>query len=113
MDFRPIAWVNAAKKEFQKFPKGAQERILRALDLAAAGRIAGIAKPMKGLGGGIYEIALRYRTDAYRAVYGVDLGAAVWVLHAFQKKSKTGTKTPRAEIDVIRVRIKRIKEVLR
>jgi phage-related protein len=61
----------------------------------------------------IYEIALRYRTDAYRAVYGVDLGAAVWVLHAFQKKSKTGTKTPKAEIDVIRVSIKRIKEVLR
>jgi hypothetical protein len=52
MDFRPIAWVDAAKKEFQKFPKGAQERILRALDLAAAGRIAGITKPMKGLGGG-------------------------------------------------------------
>lgn len=54
---------------------------------------------------------MRHRTDAYRAVYGVDLGAAIWVLHAFRKKSKIGIKTPKAEIDVIRARIRRVEDM--
>ena len=87
--------------------------MLEALTVAAEGQKAHIAKPMKGLGAGVLEIALRYRSDAYRAVYAVELGEAIWIIHAFQKKSKTGIKTPKHEVDLIRERLKRLKEVLR
>ncbi len=80
--------------------------------MAAEGRKADTAKPLKGLGSGIYEVALRFRTDAYRAVYVVNIGEEVWVVHAFQKKSHTGIKTPQHEIDLIRERVKRLKELL-
>jgi phage-related protein len=70
------------------------------------------AKPFKGVDGGVFEIALRYRGDAFRAIYAVRIGADLWVIHAFQKKSKTGIKTPKAEIDLIRERLKRLKEML-
>ena len=71
-----------------------------------------IAKPLKGFGSGILELALRFRGDAYRVVYAVQLGSDVWVVHAFQKKSKTGTKTPGHEVDLVRERLKRLKEML-
>jgi phage-related protein len=109
-DTRPISWVKAARRQFEKFPLGARERILQALVVAAEGRTAGIAKPMTGLGAGVYEVALLYRGDAYRAVYTVQFRDRIWVVHAFQKKSKTGVKTPQADIDAIRGRIKRLVE---
>lgn len=87
-----------------------QIEVVRALTIAAEGRKADAAKPMKGLGTGVYGIALRFRTDAYRVVYAVRLGQEIWVVHAFQKKSKAGIKTPKAETDLIRERIKRLKE---
>jgi phage-related protein len=65
------------------------------------------------MGGGVLEIALKHRGDAYRVIYAVQLAADLWVIHAFQKKSKTGIKTPQHEIDVIRERLKRLKEALR
>lgn len=110
---RAISWIKAARKAFQEFPQDAQLEILRALTVAAEGRKADIAKPMKGLGSGVYEIALRFRTDAYRTVYAVNFGEEIWVVHAFQKKSKTGIKTPQHEIDLIRERIGRLKEILK
>lgn len=58
------------------------------------------------------ELVLRHQGDAYRVVYAVQIGADVWVIHAFQKKSKSGIKTPKAEIDLIRDRLKRLKERL-
>ncbi len=61
----------------------------------------------------MFELALRYRTDAYRVIYTLQLGDDIWVVHAFQKKSRSGTATPKAEIDVIIERIKRLKEALR
>ncbi|MDQ3776877.1 MAG: type II toxin-antitoxin system RelE/ParE family toxin [Pseudomonadota bacterium] len=109
---RPISWIKAARKEFEKFPEGAQRDILRALTIAAEGRKADTAKPMKGLGSGVYEVALSWRGEAYRTVYIVPLGPELWVVHAFQKKSTKGTKTPKHEIDLIRERIKRLKEML-
>ncbi len=83
-----------------------------ALRIAAQGEKADAAKPMTGFGAGVFEIAVRHRRDAYRTVYAVQLDDDVWVLHAFQKKSKTGIKTPKHEIDLIRERIKRIMEQL-
>ena len=109
---RPISWIKAARKDFEKFPKGAREHVLQALTIAAEGRMAAIAKPMKGLGPGIFEIALKYRADAYRTVYAVQIGDEIWVVHAFQKKSTSGIKTPKIEIDLIRDRLVRLKEML-
>lgn len=100
-------------KDFQEFPKAVQGQITFALQIAAEGEAADAAKAMKGLGAGVFEIAIRYRTDAYRAVYAVRLGSDLYVLHAFQKKSKTGIKTPQREIDLIKDRLKRLKERLR
>ncbi len=73
--------------------------------------MADSTKPMKGLGSGVYEIALPHRGDAYRAVYAVQIDDDLWVVHAFQKKSTQGIKTPQREIEVIRERIKRLKEL--
>lgn len=108
-----ISWIKAARKAFEQFPEDAQLKVQRALTVAAEGRKADTAKPMKGLGAGVYEIALRFRTDAYRAVYAVNIGEDVWVIHAFQKKSQTGIKTPQHEISVIRERLNRLKELLK
>ncbi|MFQ5482557.1 MAG: type II toxin-antitoxin system RelE/ParE family toxin [Nitrospinaceae bacterium] len=110
---RRIEWITAALKAFKKFPEGAQRKILVALTDAAQGTTADIAKPMKGLGVGIFEVALKYRTDAYRTVYGVQIDDAIWVLHAFKKKSKTGIKTPKPETGLIKQRIKTLKEMLK
>lgn len=110
---RPISWIKAARKVFERFPAEGQLEIQRALTVAAEGRKADIAKPMRGLGAGVYEIALRFRTDAYRTVYTVNIGEEVWVIHAFQKKSRTGIKTPQQDIAVIRERLKRLKEILK
>ena len=68
---------------------------------------------MKGLGSGVFEIALPYRGNAFRVVYAVQLGEELWVVHAFQKKSTHGIKTPKHEIDLIKDRLKRLKEILR
>jgi phage-related protein len=59
------------------------------------------------------ELALRHRGDAFRAVYALRIGADIWVIHAFQKKSKSGIATPRQEIDLVRDRLKRLKEIVR
>jgi phage-related protein len=83
------------------------------LTIAAEGGKADIAKPMHGLGSGIFEIALAFRSDAFRVVYAVQLGNEIWVIHAFQKKSTQGIKTPKHEIDLIAERLKRLKEKLR
>ncbi len=71
-----------------------------------------IAKPLTGMGSGVMELALRHQGDAYRVVYALQIGTDIWVLHAFQKKSKAGIKTPKAQIDLVRERLKRLKENL-
>jgi phage-related protein len=70
-----------------------------------------IAKPLRGLGSGVLELALAFRGDAFRVVYAVQL-ADVWVIHAFQKKSKTGIRTPKQAIDLIDARLRRVKEMV-
>lgn len=109
---RPISWIKAARKDFESFPAQAIERGLDALTLVADGATPDIAKPLSGLGSGVWELAIKERGDAYRVVYAVQLGDAVWVVHAFQKKSTQGISTPRHQIDVVRERIKRLKEML-
>lgn len=86
--------------------------MLSALTMAAEGEMPDKAKPFKGASGGVFEIALRHRGDAFRVIYAVKIGADIWVIHAFQKKSKTGIKTPQMEVDLIHERLKRLKEAL-
>jgi phage-related protein len=109
---RPISWIKAARRDFEKFPEAAQAVCLTALTIAAEGGKADIAKPFKGLGSGIFEIALPFRGNAYRLVYCLYLGEELWVLHAFQKKSTQGVKTPRREVELIESRLKLLKELL-
>lgn len=91
---RPIQWIKAARKEFEDIHRGARDDLLDALTAVA-------------------ELALRHRGDAFRLVYALLIGADVWVVHAFQKKSNSGIAMPRQDIDVGRDRLKRLKEALR
>lgn len=109
---RPISWIRAARKAFEAFPQATQVEAAQALTVAAEGGMPDVAKPLKGLGGGVIELALRHRGDAFRVVFAIQLGADVWVIHAFQKKSKSGIATPQAEINVVRERLRRMKEAL-
>jgi phage-related protein len=84
-----------------------------ALTVVAEGGMPAIASPLAGFGSGVFELALGFRGDAFRVVFAVQLGADLWVIHAFQKKSKTGIKTPKHEIDLIDARLRRVKEKLR
>ncbi|MEK7839270.1 MAG: type II toxin-antitoxin system RelE/ParE family toxin [candidate division NC10 bacterium] len=112
-DTRRISWIKAARRDFEDFPQGAQDEVMDALTVAAEGRKADIAKPLKDFGSGMFEVALAWRGNAYRAVYAVQIAEDVWVVHAFQKKSKTGIKTPKPELDLIRQRLQRLKEMLK
>jgi phage-related protein len=110
---RPISWLKAARKDYEQFPTGAQIAMERALTVVAEGGFPDIAKPLKGFGSGVFELALKHRTDAFRVVYAVQFRDDIWILHAFQKKSKSGSKTPKAEIDLIEERLKRLKETFK
>jgi len=110
---RPISWIRAALKEFEAFPDEARSICLATLTIAAEGGKADIAKPMRGMGSGVFEIALPFRGDAFRVVYAVQLAEEIWVVHAFQKKSKQGIKTPKRETDLIKDRLRGLKVMLR
>jgi phage-related protein len=86
---------------------------LTALTIAADGGKADISKPLHGMGSGVFEIAIPFRSDAFRVVYAVQLAEEIWVLHAFQKKLTKGIKTPQHEIDLIKDRLKRPKGMLK
>src|SRR6476469_183646 len=110
---RPVSWIKAALRDFETFPGVVKSTCLTALTIAADGSKADIAKPMKGLGSGVFEVALPYRGNAFRMIYAVQIGDEIWVIHAFQKKSATGIKTPKHEIDLVKDRLKRLKEMLK
>jgi phage-related protein len=110
---RRISWLKAARRDFEAFPQQVQIDMATALTVAARGGKADTAKPFKGVGSGVFEIAVRHRGDAFRAIYAVQIGDDIWVVDAFQKKSKSGIKTPQMDVDRIKERLKRLKEALR
>ena len=110
---RPISWIKAARKDFEQFPPQVQTEALGALTVAAEGGKADNVKPLKGFDSGVLEIVLKHRGDAFRVIYAVQIGTDIWVVHAFQKKSTQGIKTPKREIDLAHERLKRLKELLR
>jgi phage-related protein len=97
-------WLGSARKDIQAFPKRAQKLLGDELQLIQFGGMPRDAKPLKGVGTGVVEIALRYATDAYRVVTAVQLGRRIYVLHAFQKKSKRGIESPKRDADLIQKR---------
>ena len=108
---RGIVWVGDARKALLEFPKEVRIAIGHALSEAQVGRKVDYAKPMKGFGVGVFEIVADFDRDTYRGVYAVKLGADVYVLHAFKKKSTSGIATPKPDIDLIRRRIKQIQSI--
>lgn len=103
---RPLAWVGSSKEDLKAFPGAVQDHLGFALYQAQAGLKHRDAKPLKGLGPGILEVVSRHERDTYRAIYTVRFSAAVYVLHAFQKKAKKGIATPKHEIDLIKRRLR-------
>jgi phage-related protein len=108
---KPVRWVGSSKDDLSAFPKDVKGRVGGALWEAQIGGKAPYAKPLKGFGGaGVLEVVDDFDGDTYRLVYTVRFAGIVYVLHAFQKKSKRGAATPKADIDLIRRRLKRAEE---
>ena len=103
---RPLVWVSSCKRDYDRFPAQLQRNLGFELFLAQTGQHPPSAKVMKGFGGGIVELVADFDGDTYRAVYTVRFREAVYVLHAFMKKSKRGIKTPKSDIDLIKRRLK-------
>lgn len=104
---KPVAWVGSSYKDYRAFPDTVQDSMGYALYRAQKGGMHGSAKPLKGFGGaGVVEIVEDYNTDTYRAVYTVKFTEVVYVLHAFQKKAKKGSRTPASEMEIVRRRLK-------
>ena len=102
---RPLKWVGSARKTYLDFPEKLRAEFGYQLHLAQAGLHPPSAKLLRGLGGGTVELVEDFDGDTFRAVYTVRFTTAIYVLHAFEKKSKHGIKTPQADIDLIRRRL--------
>jgi phage-related protein len=110
-EIRPVAWIGSSKADLSAFPEEVKDSIGFALYVAQQGGKHRDAKPLRGFGGaGILEIVDDFDGDTYRAVYTVRFAGRLYVLHVFQKKSKTGIKTPKAEISLIQSRLRRAEE---
>ena len=107
---RPLLWVGSSKRDYGDFPADVQRNFGFELYLVQTGQHPPSAKPLKGLGAGTVELIEDFEGDTYRAVYTVRFHEAVYVLHAFKKKSKRGIKTPKPELDLIARRLKAAKE---
>lgn len=103
---RPLDWVGSSKRDFLAFPAPVKDELGNALGLAQFGGKHPKAKPWKGQGPGVFEVVEDHQGDTYRAVYSVRFREAVYVLHAFQKKSPRGVKTARTDIELIARRLK-------
>ena len=104
---RPLAWIGSSKEDLSDLPRNVQREIGYALYLAQLGLEHINAKPLTGFGGrGVLEVVEDDTGGTYRAVYTVKFKEAVYVLHAFQKKSKKGRETPKEEMEIIKKRLK-------
>jgi phage-related protein len=103
---KPLKWVGSAKRDLSAMPEDVKDVFGHALDLAQAGGRHQDAKPLAAFGSaGVLEIVEDHRGDTYRAVYTVRFAGWIYVLHCFQKKSKSGIKTPREDLELVRTRL--------
>ena len=107
---KPLFWVGSSKADLLDFPGPVKDGIGLALSVAQFGGKHPRAKPWKGEGAGVLEVVEDHRTDTFRAVYTVRFERAIYVLHAFQKKSRRGSKTAQTDIDLIRKRLRAAQE---
>ncbi len=108
---KPVVWIGSTRADLASFPEEVKDAIGYALYVAQRGGKHADAKPLRGFGGaGILEIVEDHAGDTYRAVYTVRLAERIYALHAFQKKSKAGIKTPKPEIELIKSRLKRAEQ---
>ena len=108
---KPLRWVGRSREDLRAMPADVRRNIGYALQFAQAGTKHPSAKPLRGFSGaGVLEVVEDHRGDTYRAVYTVRFSEAVYVLHAFRKKSKSGVKTPKNEMELIRLRLRRAEE---
>src|SRR5215204_3405109 len=103
---KPVIWLGDSLRELKAFPAAVQDEMGYAIYLAQRGDKHVSAKPLKGLGAGVLEVVSDHRGDTFRSVYTVRFADRVFVLHAFQKKSKSGIATPTADIGLIKQRLK-------
>jgi phage-related protein len=103
---RPVLWIASSKRDYRTFPLQVQEHLGFELYLVQTGQHPPSAKAMKGLRSGTIELVEDFHGDTYRAVYTVRFKEAVYVLHAFKKKSKRGIKTPKGDIDLVKRRLR-------
>ncbi|MYM87126.1 type II toxin-antitoxin system RelE/ParE family toxin [Rugamonas sp. FT82W] len=104
---RPLIWIGASKRDLMALPQEVRKFFGHALDFAQRGDRHDAAKPLKGFGGaGVLEIVEDNTAGTYRAVYTVKFAEAIFVLHCFQKKSKSGIATPKEDMDIVRARLK-------
>ena len=109
--FKPVVWIGSTRADLAAFPEDVKDAIGYALYIAQLGGKHAEAKPLRGFGSaGILEIIEDHAGDTYRAVYTVRLAGRIYVLHVFQKKSKSGIKTPKQQMELIRARLKRAEE---
>lgn len=105
-DVKPVRWIASSRRDLKTFPKAVKRDIGQALYAAQRGEEYPSVKALKGFGGrSVLEIIALHRTDTYRAVYTVRFHDAIYVLHAFQKKSRSGVATPLQDIDLVRQRL--------
>ena len=108
---KPIKWVVSSKRDLDAMPEDVKDVFGHAIDLAQAGGRHQDAKPLSGFGSaGVLGVVEDLRSDTYRAVYTVKFAGWIYVLHCFQKKSKSGIKTPKEDIDLINARLKAAKQ---
>jgi len=111
MPLKPVEWVGSSLEDLKDFPEDVRQVMGDALYLAQCGEKYPSAKPLKGFKeAGVLEVVEDFDGDTYRAVYTVKLAGVVYVLHAFQKKSKQGIATPKQDIALIEARFRRAKE---
>lgn len=104
---KSVVWVGSSRKDLRAFPDPVQDHMGYAIYVAQRGGKHGDAKVLSGFGGaGVLEVVKDFRGDTFRAVHTLRFAGTVYVLHAFQKKSKTGRKTPRRDIELIEKRLR-------
>ncbi len=108
---RPVVWLGNSRRNIQAFPPDARRIIGGELQLMQYGGMPKDAKPFRGIGSGVIEIAIRHDGEAYRTVVALQFGGNIYVLHAYQKKSKKGIATPKQDVDLIKQRYKEAKEL--
>ena len=102
----PIVWMGDSLDEVRRFPETVRQEVGFALYQAQLGDKHINAKPLKGFGSGVLEVVSDHRGGTFRAVYTVRLAGRVYVLHAFQKKSRRGIETSRGDLGLIRLRLR-------